>query len=202
LQSSDTAARYDWLLHAVAPIETDAASRSFVLTSGKAALRGRFLSPAKLAMTVTKGYPVEPVDGYSTRPVPPEKYAHEWTLTATPAAPAVNEDIVTAMQIRRLAPTTEPEARIESLKAANAFGVRITAGNDAHIVLFRQRDAKDAMTGGDLESDGTVAAVRFDPQSGTVRSAFAAGATRLRFRGKDLFHNATPTDWSLPAQGK
>lgn len=201
LQSSDTAARYDWLFHAVAPIETDAASQSFVLTSGKAALRGRFLSPAKLAMTVTKGYPVEPVDGYSTRPVPSEKYAHEWTLTATPAAPAVREDIVTGMQIRRLAPATEPEARIESLKAANAFGVRIIAGDDAHIVLFRQRDAKGAMNGGDLESDGTVAAIRFDPQSGKVQSAFAAGATRLRFRGKDLFQNTTPTDWSLPVQG-
>ncbi len=202
LQSTDAPARYDWLLHTVAPIETDAASQSFSLTSGRAALRGRFLSPAKLAMTVTKGYPVEPVDGYSTRPVPPEKYAHEWTLTATRTAPDVNEDIVTAMQIRRLAPAAEPEARIEPLAATGAFGVRIVSGNDTHLILFRQRDAKGAMSGGDLESDGTVVAVCFDSQSGAVRSAFVAGATRLSFRSKELFHNTAPTDWSLPAERK
>ena len=199
LQSSGAPARYDWLLHTVAPVETDAAAQSFALTSGCATLRGRFLSPAKLAMTVTQGYPVEPVDGYSTRPVPPEKYAHEWTLTTTPAVPAVNEDFVAAMQIRRLAPVTEPEARIEPLAAANAFGIRIIAGNDTHLVLLRQRDATGGMNAGGLESDGTAAAVCFDAQTGEVRSAFAAGATHLRFRGKDLFRNATPADWSLPA---
>lgn len=199
LQSSAAPTRYDWLLHAVAPIETDAATQSFALTSGKAALRGRFLSPAKLAMTVTKGYPVEPVDGYSTRPVPPEKYAHEWTLTAAHTAPAASEDIVTAMQIRRLAPAAEPEARIEPLTAANALGVRIVTGNSEHIILFRRRDAKGAMTGGGLESDGDAAAVHFDGQSGAARRAFAAGATRLLFRGKAMFRGAAPADWSLPA---
>jgi len=202
LQSSAAPTRYDWLLHAVAPIETDTASQSFVLTSGKAALRGRFLSPSKLAMAVTRGYPVEPVDGYSTRPVPPEKYSHEWTLTTTLTAPSVNEDIVTAMQIRRLAPAAEPEARIEPLAATNAFGIRIIAGNDTHIVLFRQRDAKGTMSGGDLESGGMVAAVRFDSQSGAVRSAFAAQTARFSFRGRDLFRNSTPTDWSRPAEKK
>jgi len=35
-----------------------------------------------------------------------------------------------------------------------------------------------------------------------VRSAFAAAATRLRFRGKELFRKAAPTDWSLPATDK
>jgi hypothetical protein len=202
LESSKEPARYDWLLHTVAPIETDAATQSFALTSGKAALRGRFLSPSKLAMAVTKGYPVEPVDGYSTRPVPPEKYSHEWTLTTTRTAPAVNEDIVTAMQIRRLVPTAEPEARMESLKTANALGIRITAGNDTHLIFFRQRDAKSPMSGGDLESDGEAAAIRLDSKTGEVRSAFATGATRLRFRGKELFRNAEPTDWSLPTERK
>jgi hypothetical protein len=130
--------------------------------------------------------------------VPPEKYAHEWTRTATSNAPTVNEDIVTAMQIRRLAPAAEPEARIESLKAANAFGVRMVAGSDKHIILFRRRDAKGAMSGGGLESDGDVAAVRFDAHGGGVRGAFAAAATRLRFRGQALFRSATPADGSLP----
>ena len=91
---------------------------------------------------------------------------------------------------------------MESLKTAHAFGVRIAAGNNTHIVLFRQRDAKGAMNGGALESDGDVAAVHYDSQSGTVQSAFAGRATRLRFRGKELFRNATPTDWSLPTERK
>jgi hypothetical protein len=194
LQSSNTPARYDWLIHTVAPIETDAAAQSFSLTSGRAALHGRFLSPSKLTMTVTKGYPVEPVDGYSTRPVPPEKYAHEWTLTATPAAPSVDEDFVAAMQIRR----TEPVACIEPVTATNAFGLRITSGNDVHVVLFRRRDAKGVMAGGDLESDGTVAAICYDTRTGSARNAFAASATALRFRGTEHLRNTTPTDWSLP----
>jgi hypothetical protein len=115
-------------------------------------------------------------------------------LTATPAAPAVDEDFVTAMQIRR----TEPVARIEPVTATNAFGVRITSGNDVHVVLFRRRDAKGVMAGGDLESDGTVASVHYDARTGSVRNAFAASATGLHFRGTEHFRNTTPTDWSLP----
>ena len=202
LQSAGAPARYDWLLHAVAPFETDAAAQSFTLGFECAALRGRFLAPAGLTMAVTKGYPVEPVDGYSTRPVPPEKYCHEWTLTTTPARPAIHEDFVAAMQIRRLAPAAEPEARIESQAATGALGVRITTGNDTHLILFRRRDATGTMSGGDLESDGTVAAVCFDASSGTVRSAFVTGATRLSFRGKELIHSAVPADGSLPAEKK
>jgi hypothetical protein len=53
-----------------------------------------------------------------------------------------------------------------------------------------------------LESDGEAAAIRFDTQSGTVRSAFTTGATRLRFCGKELFRNSTPTDWLLPTERK
>jgi hypothetical protein len=161
----------------------------------RATLRGRFLFPAKLKLAVTKGYPVEPVDGYSTRPVPPDKYAHEWTLAATPATPAVSEDFLTALQIQRLAPPAGPQAQIETMAATNAFGVRIASGEEVHIILFRRRDAAGAMSGGGLESDGIAVAVRL--VAGGVRSAFAAGATRLRLEGAELLREKTPVDWSL-----
>ena len=78
-------ASYDWMLHAVtADRETDDSSGSFHISCSGAALRGRFLSPADVKLKVTSGFPVEPVDGYSTRPVPPEKYVPEWHLYATP----------------------------------------------------------------------------------------------------------------------
>ena len=199
LQASNAPARFDWLLHTVAPIETDKAAQSFALTSGRAALSGRFLSPAKLDLTITKGYPVEPVDGYSTRPVPPAKYSHEWTMTATPATPASSEDFLTVMQIRKLEPTAETPARIETLAAKNAFGVQIRAGDTTHILLFRKRDAKGNISGGGFEADGEVAAVCFNTQSGSVRSAFAAAATQVRFRDRELWRGSSPADWSQPA---
>ncbi|MBM4078442.1 MAG: hypothetical protein FJ278_02000, partial [Planctomycetes bacterium] len=198
LESSGEPARYDWLLHTVAPIETDAARQTFSLASGAAALRGRFLAPA-LSMAVVKGYPVEPVDGYSTRPVPPEKYAHEWTLTATPAKTAVQEDFLTALQIRRLTPAADPEARIEPLAATNALGVRITQGDDVHLVLFRKRDSSGPMECETLASDGQVAAVRLVRQGpkASLKSAFAVGATFVRDPGGPIVSSTVPADWAL-----
>lgn len=196
LEANQGPARYDWLLHAIAPFETHAATQSFALKSGRAALHGRFLLPAKVALAVAKGYPVEPVDGYSTRPVPPEKYAHEWTLTTTPISTAVKEDFLAAFQIRRLEPVAEEEARIEPLAASNALGVRITASKDSHLVLFGSRESKGAMRGGELECDGTAVAVCVAKQA-TAKSAFATAATKVMYRDKQLFRSTTPVDWAL-----
>jgi len=101
LESAIAPARYDWLLHTVAPIEPGPAPQSFRLTSGAASLHGWFLLPADVETQVTKGFPVEPVDGYSTRPVPPEKYVDEWTLTATPQTPRESESFLTVLVVRR-----------------------------------------------------------------------------------------------------
>lgn len=99
--SAGKAARYDWMLHAVVPIETDAASSSFRFACPGAALRGRFLAPAGVKLNVTKGFPVEPVDGYSTRPVPPEKYVPEWHPYATPQQPAaVRRYVISVTHLR------------------------------------------------------------------------------------------------------
>ncbi|MBM4090142.1 MAG: DUF4962 domain-containing protein, partial [Planctomycetes bacterium] len=115
LVAAGDGARYDWMLHAVTPIESNDASRSFQIVMPQAALRGRFLAPADVALNVTSGFSVEPVDGYSTRPVPPDKYVAEWHLYATPARPAAKQEFVVAMQIQRLSEPSEPEATIESV---------------------------------------------------------------------------------------
>ena len=109
LQAAGEPARWDWLLHTVADIATDAGSQSFALTSGRASLSGRFLAPAGLDLKVTKGYPVEPVDGYSTRPIPPERYVHEWTLTATPSEKRAAEDFLAVL---RVAPAAAEDGRV------------------------------------------------------------------------------------------
>ena len=62
--SASGAARYDWMLHAVVPIETDESSHAFCIPCSAAALRGRFLAPTAVNLKVTSGFPVEPVDGY------------------------------------------------------------------------------------------------------------------------------------------
>jgi hypothetical protein len=78
---------FDWLLHAVKPIEIDKATQSFSFESDEAALRGRFLAPANAALEVKTGFPVEPVNRYSTNPVPKENYFPEWTLHVAPEQP-------------------------------------------------------------------------------------------------------------------
>ncbi len=183
--SADKPARFDWLLHAIVPIETDARQKSFVVPCENAALRGRFLSPPDVGLAVKTGFPVEPVDGYSTRPVPPEKYFAEWILSATPKSPSVSTEFLAAMQIQRLGESAEPSAVIESIQAENAHGVSLNRGDATHLVLFRKHAAKGPIRAGQLVSDGDVAAVELTAD-GQVKRAMAIGATYLRHAGEDL----------------
>ena len=193
--SAGKASRYDWMLHAVAPIQTEDSGRSFRIACPKAALRGRFLAPAGAKLKVTTGFPVEPVDGYSTRPVPPEKYVPEWHLYATPESPAAEQQFLVAMQIQRLGEQPDPEATIEPIEASGARGLRIEAGDRTHLVLFRQPRADGPLRGKGLETDGQVAAVELGPD-GRVLRAMAIGATKLRCHDRMLLDADRPQDWS------
>ncbi len=192
-------ARYDWMLHAVAPIETEDSSSSFHLSCQRAALRGRFLAPAAVNLKVTSGFPVEPVDGYSTRPVPPEKYVPEWHLVATPQQPARQEEFLAAMQIQRLEDQPNPEAAIESVEATGAHGIRVRVGDRTHLILSRKADAEGPIHGDGLETDGEVAAVEFG-QDGSVLRAMAIGARRLRYNGQKLLDEETPQSFAWVAR--
>ncbi|NLF71764.1 MAG: DUF4962 domain-containing protein [Candidatus Anammoximicrobium sp.] len=193
--SAGKAARYDWMLHGVTPIETEDSASSFRLVCARAALQGRMLAPERVKLDVTKGFPVEPVDGYSTRPVPPEAYVPEWHLYVTPAQPSAQEEFLAAMQIQRLGDQPEPPAVIERLDAANAHCVGVRVGERTHLVLSRKAGADGLLRGGGLETDGQVAAVESGPDGSIVR-AIAVGAKRLQYQGRTLLEADKPQNWS------
>lgn len=188
-------ARYDWMLHAAVPIEPADSGNGFRLACPNAALRGRILAPRGAKSSVTTGFPVEPVDGYSTRPVPRDKYAPEWHLYVTPPKPAHEEVFLVAMQIQRLGEQAEPEATIEPLDAAGAHALRIRAGDRTHLVLLRKGDRPGLLRCGALETDGHVAAVEL-ARDGSVLRAMAIAARRLQFNDQMLLRARTPQDWS------
>jgi hypothetical protein len=196
--SSGEAAKYDWLLHAAAPIQADAKNERFSIECPGAALRGAFLKPANLSIVVKKGFPVEPVNRYSVDPVPSEKYVSEWTLTAMPEKPAVDAEFLVAMQVQRLGEVAQPVASMEIVAAENADAVRLKLGSNLHVILFRKRNAAEVMKGCGVESDGQVAAVELSPD-GKVQRAFMQNATFLRFNGQPVIENPTPTTCSFPA---
>ncbi|HUT93874.1 MAG TPA: DUF4962 domain-containing protein [Thermoguttaceae bacterium] len=181
-------AKLDWLLHAVVPIETDEENAAFAISCEKAALSGRFLLPAALGLDVKTGFPVEPVNRYSTDPVPPDKYFPEWTLHATPGKPLAETEFLAAMQIRRLAPEGDPEAQIEPVAAENAHGLQLRCGDRAHLVVFRKRGTSGVIRCRGLESDGDAAAIELGAD-GQIAGAFAAGATFSRYDGRELLRS-------------
>ena len=194
--SAKEPARYDWMLHAIVPIKTDQADKAFAIECEQAALRGRFFCPADVELEVKTGFPVEPVNGYSTDPVPANKYFPEWHLYATPAKPAVEAEFLAAMQIQRLGPEADPVAQIESPPAENAHAVRFKCGDRTHVVMSRPRGAGGIMRCEGLQCDGEAAAVEL-AADGQIKRAFAAKATFLRYHAHTLFESPTPKDWAF-----
>jgi hypothetical protein len=195
--SAKDPAKYDWMLHAIAPIKTDPEKKSFSVECKNAALRGRFLSPAELGLKVTTGFPVEPVNRYSTKAVPQEKYFPEWHLYATPGTPAAEVEFLAAMQIQRRGAEAGPPARIEPLEAENAHAVRLTRGSRTHFVMSRKHGAQGPIRCGPLESDGEAAAIEV-AADGKIKRAFAAKATFLRYNGRPLFRSKEAVNWATP----
>jgi hypothetical protein len=195
--SSGDPAEFDWLLHAVVPIETDAEEKSFTIECEQGGLRGRFLLPARLRIAVKSGFPVEPVNRYSTDPVPPDKYFPEWILHAAPEEPAAEAEFLAAIQIRRLGAEGEPEARIKPIEAENALGVCFELGDRTHRVILRKRGAPGLIRSGGLESDGDAAAVELTAD-GEIAAAFAANARSLRYGGEELFRSDKAQNWATP----
>lgn len=194
LSAAQDSAQYDWLLHTVAPIDVDAATQGFRLTSGQARLSGRFLTPQKVDLAVKAGYPVEPVDGYSTRPVPPDQYAHEWTLTATPQSKRGKEEFLVALQIQREGDTDN--ATFEAIPTQDGLAAQCKTPQQTTLVCFRQSGQTGLLQAAGLESDGTVISVTTDAQ-GTVDRAILIGGTYLKSQGRDLLRGSRPGNYSL-----
>jgi hypothetical protein len=197
LASPNASAEFDWLLHAIRPIEIDPAERTFSIQCENAALRGRFLGPARLNLTVQTGFPVEPVNRYSTDPVPPENYFPEWILHAVLPSPAAETEFVAAMQIQRLGTGSESVAEIQPLEAENAYGLSLKLGDRTHVVLLRKQGAEGPLRHATLATDGSAAAVEL-AADGELLGAFVAEATFLRYNEKEVFKSEQAKTWARP----
>lgn len=153
LASTDGPKRWDWLLHALEPIEADPPARAFRLSRNGVALSGRFLAPADTRLEVSEGFPVEPVDRYSTRPVPPEQYEKEWHLTATPAVERPVEDFFAVLRIDR----GEPRWEAEPVAVNGGFGALLRHDGESWLVLSRRAGETGELAGGGLRTDGEAA---------------------------------------------
>ncbi len=193
LAAAQGPARWDWLLHTAADIRTDAANRAFAVTSGEASLSGRFLAPTDVSLQVTKGYPVEPVDRYSTNPLPPERYVDEWTLTATPAQERAEEDLLVVLRVSRGEGRPVPA---RSLDAQGACAALVEDEDGTTHVLSRRRDAEGPMRADGMVAQGEMAAVTL-AADGVLRRAFLARGTSLTVRGTVILHVSAPADLAL-----
>ncbi len=179
LESAIGPVKFDWLLHAVAPFEKGAADGTWQTSSANAKMSCTFMHP-KVGVTTTEGFPVEPVDGYSTRPVPPEKYVNEWTLSATPSEAREAEDFLTALHINRGSGVPGPWMLTEG---EDWLGVHTPTPGYYLAAAFR-RDNGDGIDG-ELVTDGD--AIAFFERQFIVVNATGASAV-----GDELLRSTAP----------
>lgn len=185
-------ARFSWLLHTVAPIELDERAQTLTVTSGAASMTGRFLRPADLSFTITDRYPVHPYDGYGTVPVPDDRLAREWHLTADAPA-AATQRFVTAFEVRRSA--DDAPIAIREVPCRGGVGLRITDGPLTTTVALAEDRQPVALSSGDLQATAEAASVSAEgaDQGGAgflacpPRSACIIAGSRLRWRDRELF---------------
>ncbi|MCD6352456.1 MAG: DUF4962 domain-containing protein, partial [Armatimonadetes bacterium] len=188
LEATQGPARWDWLLHAVSDFTLTPDTQSFAVTSGGASLAGRFLAPGDVQMKVTKGYPVQPVDRYSTRPLPPEKWVDEWTMTATPAQKRKQEDFFVVMAVTQGAPAA---LKIKPQTSPAAFAASFDDAHGTTLVVSSRRDASGPFQAAGVSAQGQVACVRLD-RRGNLRSGFLAEGTELAMKGQVLLRADNP----------
>lgn len=197
LEAAAGPARWDWLLHTVADIKLDEGKQAFRVAPGGAALSGRFLAPADLSFEVTKGYPVDPVDKYSTRPVPPERWVDEWTLTATPRKKRSEEDFFVVMAIDR---GRARDHEVRQIDARGAWAATVREGTTTHLVLSRLRDSSASASAADVVTDAEFACV--SRRGGQVRRAFMAAGMRLDAGDRALLKASRPLSASIISTAK
>lgn len=184
LKAPAATAAYDWLLHALSPIETDE-SGFFSIDRPRAALRGRFLHPEDVRLKVTTGFPVEPVNRYSRDPVPKDKYFPEWTLHAHPATARPDQDFFAIMQIQRKTDAPEPPARIEPLAIAGATAARISVDGKTHLVVWPNDNGRGPNSFGLVETDAACATIELSANGAPVAGLIVNG-TVLRYGQRQL----------------
>jgi hypothetical protein len=189
LLEAPESAQWQWLLHTVAPIEADARAGTLSVTSGAARMTASFLSPGELDMTVTDRYPVHPYDGYGTVPVPEDKLAQEWHLSASPPQAAAREQFLTVFDVRRS--EDKGATTVRPLATRTGVGLLLTDGPRRTAALLTDAGGERPLVAGDFVADADAAAVTVE--GGRVVGAFAHNAASLKRAGQTLFSLAKGT---------
>lgn len=197
VEATQEPSRFDWLLHAIAPFQVEPRTGSFSVAVPEAALRGRFLAPARMEMEVKTGFPAEPVNRYSRDPVPKDRYFPEWILHARPGAAAREEEFCAVMQVQRLGEKQEPEAVLEPVACEQGHAARIQVAGRTHFLLFRRGESQEPLRAADLETDGACAAIELSADGQALR-AFLGSGTYLRWRQQDLVRNSVKGCGAFP----
>jgi len=120
-------ATFDWLLHALNRMETDARAGSVLVRDGDARLAVRLISTAPYEFSQRTGFPVPPELPANTAYLTAEKerqarFPDQWHLAARTQAPASEIKFLAVMVPYR---ATESEPVIAPLQSARARGFRV-----------------------------------------------------------------------------
>lgn len=198
VKSADTPVELDWLLHSHTDeaFPADSAAGTFSIVRPKSRLDGCFLAPAGINLRVEKSFDIGPQKPRESVFLPESDVQPEWTLYAHPEKAVTDTEFLAVMQIRRADETGAP-APVNSLENAQLRGCEIVVPYGRYVLVSRKQEALPGMIElGGLSTDGQCAAVLLN-EKGTVESAFAIGATVVRFQGQELFKSDAPRNWAM-----
>ncbi|HQK93030.1 MAG TPA: DUF4962 domain-containing protein [Armatimonadota bacterium] len=157
--SAARAATYDWLLHALEPMEIDPASQTVTIHRNAARLRVQFLAPHGLALSQTDQF---------TAPPEADGMPNQWHLTARAPGPQEQCQFVTVLMPYR----EGDEGRIAQAQLLDIPGwvaIELAAGDARHVVAFRAGAASEStieISG--VRLTGDVLATRLDGSGAIV----------------------------------
>lgn len=134
---ASAAANFDWLLHTLNSMETDAGTGSISVRSGSVRLAVRLVSTGPLTFSQSSGFPIPPETVTDTAyPNPPKET--QWHLSAHSEQAAPEIKFLAVLVPYR---ASEPEPAMEALQSSNARGFR--AGGCEVAVWWGQGNAGD-----------------------------------------------------------
>ena len=174
--AADKPGKFQWLLHSHSDKPMDYADGKFRFERPLAKMSGVMLLPEKFTAKVGPSYKVMPVLGYSETLDPNPQ--PEWTLTVENAAPAVETEFLSMMQIAR----TGEKGETAWTRVISATAVAAVAKDAA--VIFR-RTASGIAEAGPFKTDARAAAVIFNAD-GSIYDAMMKDGSYLEYNGKTV----------------
>lgn len=177
---ADEPAEYEWLLHTVAPIEIEGNKFSFV--SEDASLNGTFLSPEKLNITQTKGYPVMPT-GLKHQQIKPEDVVDEWTLNAKFKSKQNQTRFITVIEVDR-SDNSPKQADINLLRNDDIIAMTVGYDNQSHLICFNETNGEVSLPS--VQTDSEIFVVSKNQNNKTIKCAVYGGSW-LKSDGQTIF---------------